>query len=73
MKERITAKPASPPGILAELSVAQCLCVCSCGGIDQVPDPSGWARSADMPGDEAMVGPGPLFNDRPFGPVFMPQ
>jgi hypothetical protein len=73
MKERVLAKPASPPGVSADLCPAECLCACSCGGIDHVADPPGWTRSAGLPNDEAVVLPVTMFNDRPFGPAFVPQ
>ena len=73
MQERVLAKPAPQPGVFANLCYAECMCACSCGGISHVADPPGWTRSAGLPNDEAVVLPVTIFNDRPFGPVFVPQ
>jgi hypothetical protein len=73
MQERVPGKPAPQSGFFAELCYTDNMCACSCGGISQGTDSPGPTRSARLPNDEAVVLPVTMFNDRPFGPVFVPQ
>ncbi len=72
MQERVPRKTASPPGAFCDLGHADCSCPGVIGAVSHPADPTGWTRSAGPPND-AMVLPVTMFNDRPFGPVFVPQ
>ncbi len=72
MQERVPRKPVSPPGVFCDLCHAECPCPGVIGAVSHPADPPGWTRSAGPPNDEAVVLPVTMFNDRPFGPVFVP-
>lgn len=73
MQDRTTRKPALQPGVFCDICCAECFCACTPAASSQPADPPGWTRSAGPPNDEAVVLPVTMFNDRPFGPVFVPQ
>ncbi len=71
MQDRTMQEPAPQPGAFCDICCAECVFACTSVAASQPSVSPGSALNLGPPNEAPVVLPATMFNDRPFGPVFV--